>query len=204
MKRRVRGLIKRIIAALSTKTNELRTRIMIFFLLHRNQSLLLDKFQAVVAGRRKAAAAAKQSLYCDDDDHGDGEGESFVMYMNTEPQVAANLDACNPTAKQLSSYAQESNQEEDKCMIDLTHILFKESEEEMKKAADNEIKASMNTRMEIVEDMGDGRLKEEEEEEDIDRAADVFIQRFRRQILLQKQLSLQESRSPTRILQQNL
>lgn len=225
MKRRVPGLIKRIIAAMSSKSNELRTRIMIFFLLHRNQSLLLDKFQAVVAGRhshRKAAAAA-QSLsagkvkndYNDEEGiHVDycprgrgGEEESFIMYMDTEPAMTTETSTVvDPTAKQVFSYApqpQESTPAHS--CIDLTHTLFKESEEEMKKLKDNEDAASINTMVQVLEDMdNDGRLNEEEE--DIDHAADVFIERFRRQMLLQKQLSLQERHSSTtaQILQHNV
>lgn len=219
MKRRVPGLIKRIIAALSSKTNELRTRIMIFFLLHRNQCLLLDKFQTFVPGRHAHRNA--QSLRCgkekneDNDDEGShvdcprgrgGEEESFVMYMNTEPAMTMETSTVvDPTTKQVFSYIQESTPE-DSC-IDLTHTLFKESEEEMKKLIDNEDVASINTMVNFWEDIeDDGRLNEEEAgEEDIDHAADVFIERFRRQIQLQKQLSLRERHcsSSTQMLQHN-
>lgn len=76
----------------------------------------------------------------------------------------------------------------------MTHTLFKESE-----AALEEEEEAAAVEEEVVAE-GGGVAEVAEEEKDIDQAADLFIKRFKRQIQLQKQQSLEKS-SPLRLLQ---
>ncbi|KAL8162674.1 hypothetical protein V2J09_014163 [Rumex salicifolius] len=174
------GLMKRLMEAVSMKTNQLRNRIMIFVLLHRDDSVLMDGMHAVLGGPRHRHLT---SAAHDDVDHpdpiGDGAG-SFIVYMNRE---SATVSQPSRPPHQVFAYTQEDSEGNYR---DLTHDLLKNSEEDME-FTDNEDclenackngrgSWEMNNMMEFDDD----------DDNDIDHAAEVFIERFKRQMRLKK------------------
>ncbi|KAK9678046.1 hypothetical protein RND81_11G184400 [Saponaria officinalis] len=160
MKVKTPSLLKKIIAAFSNKTNELRIRFMIFFLLHKNidKASLSHSLHALVSqpSSHHRKAADDGGLLEENNEHG------FLMHYNHD----------------------EVEEE------DLARVILKESEVELEEEAEGEVAV-------MGGGGGGGEMVEEEDgevgEEDIDQAADMFIQRFKRQIQLQKQFSLERN-----------
>ncbi|KAL2939505.1 Polyphosphate kinase 1 [Bienertia sinuspersici] len=204
MKVKAPSLLKKIVEALSTKTNELRIRMMIFFLLHKNldKSSLTNSLQALVSHHHQKKK--NDDVFEEEEEEGDEEenkGSLLMSYnkatsmdvmvsnthdnMNNVVQENINMSRKN----QLYNYdGNDGNDDADDDdgdgdadaekhpRVDLTNANFEESKVEMEKES-----------QEVVVAEGE----EEEGEEDIDQAADLFIQRFKKQMLLQKQRSLE-------------
>lgn len=194
--------MKKIIAAFSNKTNDLRVRLMIFFLLHKNfdKTSLTNSLQALVSHhphhkkKNDDAIDEEEELelvenrqynkeYEDDDE--EMKGHSLLLNYNKATSMMVSDTPHDMRVVQDVPRIYTPNQSgEQQRNVDLTHALFKESEAEMEKEEETE---------EAVEG-GEQRMVEEEEDmgdEDIDQAADMFIQRFKKQMLLQKQRSLE-------------
>ncbi|XP_074271800.1 uncharacterized protein LOC141595733 [Silene latifolia] len=159
MRVRVRGLWKKIITALSNKTNELRIRIMIFFLLHKNidKTSLTQSLHALVS--QPPSSSSHRPRHHDENKLEDVVGDEATI---------------------TSSYDEYEG-------LSLTHELFKESEAEME--------AEVETEAIMVHGGGAVEGTVEVGDEDIDQAADLFIQRFKKQMQLQKQLSLERNQN---------
>ncbi|XP_074271796.1 uncharacterized protein LOC141595730 [Silene latifolia] len=156
---RVRGLWKKIITALSNKTNELRIRIMIFFLLHKNidKTSLTQSLHALVSQPPSSSSHRPR-------------------HQNHHHDENKLEDVVGDEATITSSYDEYEG-------LSLTHELFKESEAEVETEA---IMVHGGGAVEGTVEVGD---------EDIDQAADLFIQRFKKQMQLQKQLSLERNQN---------
>ncbi|XP_057542278.1 uncharacterized protein LOC130820783 [Amaranthus tricolor] len=174
MKVKTPSLLKKIINALSSKTNELRIRMMIFFLLHKNldKTSLTNSLHALVSHHPKKK-------------------NDNIVYDEQQQLVLQNRHEIEPDEESTSlwmSYNKATTLQydhDDKQMIlapDLTHSLFRESEAEME--METEVEGGESNRLSIEAE------EKVVEEEDIDQAADLFIQRFKREMLLQKQRSL--------------
>ncbi|GMH24435.1 hypothetical protein Nepgr_026278 [Nepenthes gracilis] len=194
------GWLKRIAAALSSKTNELRTRIMIFLLL-RNTSTLMDtlsrKLHALAGGGLRSCR--RKHLH-DDDDEGE-ESEDLVTTQKAAIALNATASTDYHGTTKIRVFLTETNLwdrggdvNEGEKYLDLMHKLFKESEEEMELTEEGEDDgACCNSRTKMATISGEGsgsgggrRGDEFLSDEDIDRAADFFIKRFRQQMFLQK------------------
>lgn len=172
MKVKTPSLLKKIINALSSKTNELRIRMMIFFLLHKNldKTSLTNSLHALVSHHPKKkndniVYDEQQQLVLQNRHENEPEEESTSLWMSYNKATTLQYDH---EEKQMMSAP------------DLTYSLFRESEAEM----ETEMEGGESDRLSV-------EAKEEVvEEEDIDQAADLFIQRFKREMSLQKQRSL--------------
>lgn len=201
MKVKAPNLLKKIIAAFSSKTNELRIRLMIFFLLHKNldTTSITSSLQALVSHHPHHHKKKKNDddNAVDEEEEEEEEGRRRSLLMNYNK--ATSMMLCNNNTQDMSvvedmpriSKAKNHDDDQQRTM-DLTHALFKESEAAMEKEGDTEEAVESRGERTLL---GGGVAEEEEEEimgeEDIDQAADMFIQRFKKQMLLQKQRSLE-------------
>ncbi|GMH25647.1 hypothetical protein Nepgr_027490 [Nepenthes gracilis] len=200
------NLLKRIMAALSSKTNELRTRFTIFLLL-RNSRTLMDtisqKLQAVAGGNHLQHRHKKN----DDDNDEVAERECLInschknsaedgCFHASIAQEAATVEGA--VAAKVPCYERVRGRVDvDEKSADLPHTLTKQLEEEELTEEEDDFSARYDFRTEIatIPEKGGGngsdgnRSDDFISEEDIDQAADLFIKRFREQICLQKQLS---------------
>uniref|UniRef100_A0A7C8ZA12 Cotton fiber protein n=1 Tax=Opuntia streptacantha TaxID=393608 RepID=A0A7C8ZA12_OPUST len=164
------SLLKKIMAAWSSKRNELRVRIMIFFLLHKN----MDKTSLARSFSHSLQALVTPPHHYPKKKYDVEDSQvNRLMYYNK-------LDGSRIHS---GSYATNIEQEEDP---DLTRVLFEESEAAMEEeagAAEDVIECRWGP--EVVKEVM------EVEEENVDEAAEMFIKRFKREIQLQKQQSLE-------------
>ncbi|GLT81560.1 hypothetical protein SLE2022_000050 [Rubroshorea leprosula] len=171
--------------ALKSKTRALKTRLVIFSLLHSKKILMSSisqKFDALMGQKND-----KSSHHDQEDDHDDDvvdKGKSIVLYNcntnNTMPLLPPQLLVVDDEEQEAERFS------------GLTHSKF-----------DHESNAGgSHNEKEEFEDAAGGsvidlvKLSKEEKgeefrlEDDIDRVADLFIERFHRQMWMQKQLSL--------------
>ncbi|GAB4847392.1 hypothetical protein Ancab_026450 [Ancistrocladus abbreviatus] len=198
---KVPSLLKRIMAALSSKTDELRTRIMIFFLL-RNRAVLMDsvsdKLQALVGGGHHHRQPHGRHHKKDDDSQ--EETKALVTHSAAASQlITAEKEAeivVNAASADVLDFDRVGGEVTEEDMYpNLTHNLLKESEEEIELTEeDDDGYTSQFGQQRIPEERGSSGGKSDDMtlEEDIDQAADLFIERFRRQIQLQKQESFDQ------------
>ncbi|GLT68749.1 hypothetical protein SLA2020_409540 [Shorea laevis] len=171
--------------ALKSKTRALKTRLVIFSLLHNKKILMTSisrKFDALMGQKND-----KNSHHDQEDDHDHDvvdKGKSIVLYnCNTN-----NTMPLPPLQLLVVDY----EEQEAERFPGLTHSKF-----------DHESNAGgSHNEKEEFEDAAEGsvidlvKLSKEEKgeefrlEDDIDRVADLFIERFHRQMWMQKQLSL--------------
>lgn len=194
MKSRVSRIVKQIIAALGSiakakgmalksKTTALKTRIVIFSLL-RDKKIMMSsvshKLQALMGHhdhQKKHSDHGEQQLV-DDDDDGD-QSNSLVVYS-----IKA-----NPTNGQGHVGYLEYEDEDENKYPDLTHSLFE--------LEDTEIEEEEDPRASVIDIVKNSKEEAGEEfklEDEIDHVADLFIKRFHRQMLFQKQQSLKRYR----------
>ncbi|KAI4350407.1 hypothetical protein L6164_004865 [Bauhinia variegata] len=196
MKNRASLLLKPMIAALSsmaksktlaikTKTNAIKARLIIFSLL-RNRKFLMSsishKFQSVLGHH----SHPKEENFLED---GNDESKPIVNFNSnarsyealpnpSETQVAEE-DRVPFCFKSYNRYEDEEEGDEDRKYPDLTHSLFESEDLDFGGSVIDHVKNSK-------EEAG----QEFKLEDEIDRAADLFIRKFRRQMILQKQNSL--------------
>ncbi|KMT07829.1 hypothetical protein BVRB_6g146410 [Beta vulgaris subsp. vulgaris] len=188
MKVKTPNLLKKIIAAFSSKTNELRIRIMIFFLLHKNidKASLTHSLQALVSHQPHQKKKNDEAF---EEEEG-SKGNLLMSYNKATSMMASHANDMSlakdvPRPAKYEANDQEDDEQEEQAGVDLTYEIFKELEAEMED--ERESKEFVKGGEERL--MVDGVVVEEEE--DIDQAADLFIQRFKKQMQLQKQRSLE-------------
>ena len=170
------SLLKKIMAGWSSKRNELRVRIMIFFLLHKN----MDKTSLAHSFSYSLQALVSHHRHHPKKKHNEEESQANqLMYYNTVDGSRTHSRSC---AANIEEEEEEEEEDEDP---DLTKVLFEESKaamEEEAAAAEDVIECQWGP--EVVKEVM------EVEEENVDEAADMFIKRYKREIELQKQQSL--------------
>lgn len=171
---------------------------MIFFLLHKDldKTSLTNSLQALVSHQKKKnddAIIDEKEEKEEEEENEEEESKKSGLLMSYNKATC--MMARDTHDMKFMPLKRKANYEHDlKRAVDLTHALFKESEAEMEKEGETEEMA--------VEGGGEGGggggggggsvvVEEEMGEEDIDQAADMFIQRFKKQMLLQKQRSIE-------------
>ncbi|KAK4272271.1 hypothetical protein QN277_020853 [Acacia crassicarpa] len=193
MKNRASGLVKRIITGLSsmakaktvslrTKASAIKARLIIFSLL-RNKKFLISSLSEKLHSVLGQNSNANEECFLED---GTDQSKATVVYTDNAHAYEA---LPNPSDTQVvedrdrdeyeSYYRYE--EEEDK-YPDLTHTLF-ESE-------DLDFGGSV---IDMVKNSKEEAGEEFKMEDEIDHMADLFIRRFRKQIILQKQESLKRN-----------
>lgn len=186
MKNRTSGLLKQIISnlssmaksktmALKSKTNAIRARLLIFSLMKNKKFLmssLSEKFHSVWGHDSKS----KDDCLLED---GNDQSKAIVLYSSNSHSYEALPNPSETLAVDDEGYY---NYDDDK-YPDLTHTLF-DSE-------DLDLGGSV---IDLVKNSKEEEGKEFKLEDEIDFAADLFIMKFRRQMVLQKQESLKRKR----------
>ncbi|GAB4848599.1 hypothetical protein Ancab_003305 [Ancistrocladus abbreviatus] len=202
---KARTLLKRIMATISGKTNELRIRVTIFFLL-RNKTMLMDslsdKLQALTGGgphhhRHRHHHHRKK----DDDNVNEQETNAMLMHAAVAKKfISAEAEAEAVVLERASNDFDRVGGEvsEEGIYPDLTHTLFQGSKLDMELT--KEVDGRSNSRLgqlSIPEEYGSSSSSDEGEKvrpEDIDQAAELFIERVRYQIRLENQESFDSYR----------
>jgi hypothetical protein len=167
----IAGLTKSKTMALKSKTNAIKARLIIFSLM-KNKKFLMSSISAKfhsVWGSHSHHHSKEGGNY---DDH----NRAMVVYYNNAHTYEA---LQNPSETQVMD---EQDQEDDK-YPDLTHTPFDSQGLDFDGSVIDKVKN-------CKEEAG----KEFKHEDDIDEVADLFIRRFRRNIILQKQDSLKRKR----------
>ncbi|KAG8475447.1 hypothetical protein CXB51_032219 [Gossypium anomalum] len=205
MKNKATGLLKQIIAGLTTmakaktmalksKTKAIKTRLVIFSLLQNRKFLMSsfsEKLNALMGHNDKI------SKELEDDDFGDQQGQTIVLYNSNNAMwlpSTAETKYDDQEEEEEEEYGDgdgdgdegeaeaEAEAEAEEKYPDLTHSLFESGEMELGDPGSSVIDIVKNSKTDKGEEF---RLEDE-----IDRVADLFIKRFHRQMRLQKQLSL--------------
>ncbi|RDY05375.1 hypothetical protein CR513_10799, partial [Mucuna pruriens] len=192
MKNGTSRLLKQIIAnlssmaksktmALKSKTNAIRARLLIFSLMKNKKFLmssLSEKFHSVWGN----SSQSKDDCLLED---GSDESKAIVVYNNyealpnpSETQVVEEQDQDG-----YESYYNYDDDNDDDKYPDLRHTLF-----------DSEDLDRGGSVIDLVKHSKEEAGEEFKLEDEIDLAADIFIWRFRRQMVLQKQESLKRKR----------
>ena len=200
MKNSASRLLKQIIASLSSmaksktmalksKTNAIKARLIIFSLM-KNKKLLMssisEKFHSVLGHH---SHPKEDNCLLEDGTSSDHHNRAIVVYNNNAHSYEA---LPNPSETQLvEEQAYQDGYEEgyyrydddDDKYPDLTHTLF-DSE-------DLDLGGSV---IDLVKNSKEEKGQEFKLEDEIDHVADLFIKKFRRQMILQKQESLKRQR----------
>ncbi|KAJ1377150.1 hypothetical protein SESBI_49184 [Sesbania bispinosa] len=198
MKNRTSRLLKQIIAALSSmaksktmalksKTNAIKARLIIFSLM-KNKKLLMSSFSEKFHSLWGNHSQPKEDCLLED---GSDQSRAIVVY-NNNALLHSYGSLPNPCETQVVEeqdldgyegyYGYGADDDEDK-YPDLTHTLF-DSE-------DLDLGGSV---IDLVKHSKEEAGQEFKLEDEIDQVADLFIKKFRRQIVLQKQESLKRKR----------
>lgn len=206
MKNRTSGFLKEIIAnlssmaksktmALKSKTNAIRARLIIFSLMKNKKFLmssLSEKFHSVwgqSSSQQKEDHCLLEDGISNDDHH--QKSKAIVLYNSNAHSYEA---LPNPSETLVVEEEQDQDDgfdgyynydcdDDDEKYPDLTHTLF-ESE-------DLDLGGSV---IDLMKNSKEEAGKEFKLEDEIDLAADLFIMKFRRQMVLQKQESLKRKR----------
>jgi hypothetical protein len=201
MKNKTAKLLKQIIAslismtksktmALKSKTNAIKARLIIFSLMKNKKFLMSsisDKFHSVWGSHshhhsKEDCLIEEVGGNCDDDHH----HRAIVVYNNNAHTYEP---LRNPSAiQEVDEQDQEDGydgyyDDDDDKYPDLTHTLF-----------DSEGLDFDGSVIDKVKNCKEEAGKEFKLEDDIDEVADLFIRRFKRNIILQKQDSLKRKR----------
>ncbi|KAB5527521.1 hypothetical protein DKX38_021368 [Salix brachista] len=183
------SMVKAKTLALKSKTNALRTRLIIFSLLGNKKimmSSLTQKLQSVMGKLDKDQEEALELEYSD-------QNKAVVLYN----QLNSMSPLINPTRTEMMEnvvaeddqdniigYGYEESGEDEEKYPDLTHSLFESEDADFEDSGVSVIDMVKNSKQE-----GEAFSLEDE----IDHVADLFIKRFHRQMWLQKQLSMKRS-----------
>ncbi|KDP41890.1 hypothetical protein JCGZ_26908 [Jatropha curcas] len=173
--------------ALKSKTNALRTRLMIFSLLRDNKKILLSS----ISQKLHALVTQKEHDKKDEEEIED-QSNAIVLYNHSsmslpnpsEAEVMENIIAENDAVQENGycyGYGYEEEVEGEK-FPDLTHSLFDSEDLEFEDPGGSVIDIVKNSKQEAGEEFS--------LEDEIDHVADLFIKRFHRQMRMQKQLSV--------------
>lgn len=202
MKNRTARLVKQIIAGLSSmaksktmalksKTNAIKARLVIFSLM-KNKKLLMsslsEKFHSVWGNHSHDQNNKEDNCLLEDDD---SSKRAIVVYNNN-----AHTYEALPNPSETTQVVEEEEQDQldigyegyycdddDDKYPDLTHSLF-----------DSEGLDYGGSVIDLVKNSKEEAGQEFKLEDEIDQVADLFIKKFRRQIILQKQESMKRKR----------
>ncbi|XP_050911650.1 uncharacterized protein LOC127126714 [Lathyrus oleraceus] len=196
MKNKTTKLLKQIIAgltsitksktmALKSKANAIKARLIIFSLMKNKKFLMTsisDKFHSIW-GNHSHHHSKEDCLIEEGVNYDNHHPRAMVMYNNNARTYEA---LQNPSETQVVDEQDQEDgyyEDEDDKYPDLTHSLFDSEELDFGGSVIDRVKN-------CKEEAG----KEFKLEDDIDEVADLFIRRFRRNIILQKQDSLKRKR----------
>ncbi|KAK2416043.1 hypothetical protein QL285_038471 [Trifolium repens] len=197
MKNKTAKLLKQIMAslismtksktmALKSKTNAIKARLIIFSLMKNKKFLMSsisDKLHSVW-GSHSHHHSKEDSLIeegggnCDDHHH-----RAIVVYNAHTYEPLQNPSATQEVDEQDQEHGYDGYYDDDDKYPDLTHTLF-----------DSEGLDFDGSVIDKVKNCKEEAGKEFKLEDDIDEVADLFIRRFKRNIILQKQDSLKRKR----------
>ncbi|KNA03965.1 hypothetical protein SOVF_204150 [Spinacia oleracea] len=193
MKNKASVFVKNMISALSTivkgkvtgvkgKANAMRVRLLVFSLMKGKKlslGTLSTKIQALLDRKRNDKIMAEEEISLDDiDDEDDDQNKAIILYntnMASESSTTTDHELA-PSEKRellLEYYGRDEYYDDDK-YPDLTHSLFDEEDEHEGSIID------------MVKNSKENEGQDFKLEDEIDHVADLFIKRFRRQMLLQK------------------
>lgn len=190
MKNGTSRLLKQIIAnlssmakskamALKSKTNAIRARLIIFSLMKNKKFLmssLSEKFHSVWG----QSSQAKEDCLLED---GSERNKAIVVYNHNAHSYEALPNQSETQVVEEQSYYNYDDADDDDKYPDLTHTLF-----------DSEDLDFGGSVIDLVKNSKEEAGEEFKLEDEIDLAADLFILKFRRQMVLQKQESLKRKR----------
>lgn len=187
MKNKASGLVKQIITGLSsmakaktvslrTKASAIKARLIIFSLL-RNKKFLMSSLSEKLQSVLGQSSQSNEECLLED---GTDQNKSIVVYMDN-----AHAYEALPNPSDIQVVVDEGyyryDEDEDK-YPDLTHTLF-----------DSEDLDFGGSVIDMVKNSKEEAGEEFKMEDEIDHMADLFIRRFRKQIILQKQESLKRN-----------
>ncbi|KAL4652894.1 uncharacterized protein LOC142608631 [Castanea sativa] len=195
MKNKASTILKQIIATLSSmakaktlalknKTRAIKTRLIIFSLL-KNKKIFMSSLSHSIH-QKKSYISHKLNALLSHHHHHDKNSNDFeddlVDQDNAIVQYKDNLDAMAHKYLPDPTHTEEADvQNNDKCP-NLTHSLFDSKDLDFEDPGGSVIDLVKNSK----EEAGEEFMLENE----IDRVADLFIKRFHKQMMMQKQLSL--------------
>ncbi|KAJ8752350.1 hypothetical protein K2173_003986 [Erythroxylum novogranatense] len=206
MKKKATWFFKRVISmltsmgraktlSLKSRTNALRTRLIIFSLL-RDKKILMptsisQKFHALLGHRHKNGEEEVEEEEEERDGVNQGKGALVLFNHNSNTMSFHNnpIDTLflensiedHDKDNNLNEY--DDDQEEEERYPDLTHTLFESAD-------DMGLEDRGGSVIEMVKNSKEEAGEEFRLEDEIDQVADLFIRKFHRQMRLQKQLSL--------------
>ncbi|CAJ1792545.1 unnamed protein product [Sphenostylis stenocarpa] len=194
MKNRTSGLLKQIISnlssmaksktmALKSKTNAIRARLIIFSLM-KNKKLLMSSLSEKFHSVWGHSSQSKDDCLLED---GNDQSKAIVLYNNSHsyealPNPCETLVVEEQDQDDYEGYYNYDDDDDDK-YPDLTHSLFESEDLDLGRSV-----------IDLVKNSKEEEGKEFKLEDEIDFAADLFIRKFRRQMVLQKQESLKRKR----------
>ncbi|CAK7348169.1 unnamed protein product [Dovyalis caffra] len=193
MKNKASGILKRIMSvltsmakaktlALKSKTNALRTRLIVFSLL-RNKKIMMSsitqKLHALMGQHDKDQEAESEYLDQSKDLVLHNHNSLSSLPNSTHTELMENV--AEDDRDNIIGYDCEEARDDDERYPDLTHSLFESEDLEFEDAGGSVIDMVKNSKQE-------GEMFSLEDE--IDHVADLFIKKFHRQMMLQKQLSM--------------
>ncbi|KAM3760999.1 hypothetical protein ACB098_01G234500 [Castanea mollissima] len=196
MKNKASTILKQIIATLSSmakaktlalknKTRAIKTRLIIFSLL-KNKKIFMSSLSHSIHQKKSYISHKLNALLSHHHHHHDKNSNDFeddlVDQDNAIVQYKDNLDAMAHKYLPDPTHTEEADvQKNDKC-LNLTHSLFDSKDLDFEDPGGSVIDLVKNSK----EEAGEEFMLENE----IDRVADLFIKRFHKQMMMQKQLSL--------------
>ncbi|XP_004493113.1 uncharacterized protein [Cicer arietinum] len=205
MKNKTAKLLKQIIAgltsmakskslALKSKTNAIKARLIIFSLMKNKKFLmssLSEKFHSVFGNH---SHQSKEDCLIEEGGSSEQHHNKSIVVYNNNAHTHTYEALENPSETQVVEEEQDQDGyngyyddvDDDEKYPDLTHTLF-----------DSEGLDFDGSVIDMVKNCKEEAGREFKFEDDIDEVADLFIRRFRRNIILQKQESLKRKREIT-------
>ncbi|MED6172496.1 hypothetical protein PIB30_050598 [Stylosanthes scabra] len=214
MKSSASRLIKKIIAGLSamaksktlalkSKTNAIKARLIIFSLMKNKKFLMSsisEKFHSVLGHHHHEKEEESNNFFLEDgggnnnnDHHHKNKNKNAIVLFRNKNETVPNPSETHQFVEDEGGcYYNYDDNDEDEKYPDLTHTLF-DSE-------DLDLEGSV---IDLVKNSKEEKGQEFKLEDEIDQCAALFIKRFRRQMILQKQESLKRQQQEEEELTKN-
>ncbi|MED6120466.1 hypothetical protein PIB30_021135 [Stylosanthes scabra] len=200
MKSSASRLIKKIIAGLSamaksktlalkSKTNAIKARLIIFSLMKNKKFLMSsisEKFHSVLGHHHHDKEEESGNFFLEDgggnnNDHQHHKNKNAIVLFRNKNETVPNPSETHQFLEDESGcyYNYDDDNDEDEKYPDLTHTLFDSEELDLEGSV-----------IDLVKNSKEEKGQEFKLEDEIDQCAALFIKRFRRQMILQKQESL--------------